>query len=134
MKQAAYSGGLLFSNAMLDFRFSAIGACLVLSAGLLSACSVSDQTSETAAPTSVPTTVRTDADRRAIYNSNGVPSSGGYAVPDATPNRVRLGEQAADINSQKRIENVNTNDPNNTSPETRLQRLNYDAPLPDTAR
>ncbi|WP_460551402.1 hypothetical protein [Hymenobacter daeguensis] len=119
---------------MLDIRFSAIGACLALSAGLLAACSVSEQTSETAAPTSVPTEVRTDADRRAIYNSNGVPSSGGYAVPDATPNRVRLGEQAAGINNQKRIENVNTNDPNNTSPETRLQRLNYDAPLPDTTR
>lgn len=125
---------MLCPELMLDFRFSVIGICLVLSASLLSACSISEQTSETAAPTSVPTTVRTDADRRAIYNSNGVPSSGGYAVPDATPNRVRLGEQAAGINNQKRIENVNTNDPNNTSPETRLQRLNYDAPLPDTTR
>ena len=104
---------------------------LVLALGvvLLSACSVSEQTGETAAPTSVPTTVRTDADRRAIYNSNGTGTSGGYAVPDATPRRVRLGEQAASINSQKRIENVNTNDPNNTSPETRLQRLNYDPPV-----
>ncbi|MBO2009665.1 hypothetical protein [Hymenobacter negativus] len=120
---------------MLDFRFSAIDTRLALSmAVLLSACSVSEQTAETAAPTAVPTEVRTDADRRAIYNSNGVPSSSGYAVPDATPNRVRLGEQAAGINNQKRIENVNTNDPNNTSPETRLQRLNYDAPLPDTTR
>ena len=134
MKQTADSGGLLCFKIMLDFRFSAVSTCLVLSAGLLSSCSVSEQTSETASPTSVPTEVRTDADRRAIYNSNGVPSSGGYAVPDATPNRVRLGEQAAGINNQKRIENVNTNDPNNTSPETRLQRLNYDAPLPDTTR
>lgn len=107
---------------------------LALGMALLTACSVSEQTSETAAPTTVPTTVRTDADRRAIYNSNGTGSSNGYAVPDATPNRVRLGEQAASINSQKRIENVNTNDPNNTSPETRMQRLNYDAPLPDTSR
>ena len=119
-----------FVKVMSIFRFITAGFGLTFGMSLLAACSVSEQTSETAAPT----TVRTDADRRAIYNSNGVPSSGGYAVPDATPNRVRLGEQAAGINSQRRIENVNTNDPNNTSPETRLQRLNYDAPLPDTAR
>ena len=102
---------------------------------LLSGCSVSEQTSETAAPTAVPTEVRTDADRRAIYNNNGAPSGNtGYAVPDATPNRVRLGEQAADINREKRIENVNTDDPNNTTPETRLRRLNNNAPAPlDTA-
>ena len=99
---------------------------------LLPACSVSEQTSEKAAPTSVPTTVRTDADRRAIYNSNGAGTNS--AVPDATPNRMRLGEQAAEINRQKRIENVNTNDPNNTTPETRLQRLNYDPPVDTTRR
>ena len=101
--------------------------------GTLAACSVSDQVSET--PSAVPTEVRTDADRRALYNSNGAPSSTGYAVPDATPNRVRLGEQAADINREKRIENVNTDDPNNTTPETRLRRLNNNAPVPlDTSR
>jgi len=105
--------------------------CLVLA---LSACTATEQTAETATPTAVPTSVNSDADRRAIYNSNGAGTVGGREVPDATPNRVRLGEQAAGINSQRRIENVNTNDPNNTSPETRLQRLNYDAPLPDTAR
>lgn len=107
---------------------------LALSASFLTACSVSEQTSETAAPTSVPTEVRTDADRRAIYNSNGTSTSQGYAVPDATPNRMRLGEQASDINRQKRIENVNTNDPNNTTPETRLQRLNYPSAPADTTR
>lgn len=102
--------------------------------GLVS-CSVSDQVSETAAPSTLPTEVRTDADRRALYNSNGAPSRSGYAVPDATPNRVRLGEQAADINREKRIENVNTDDPNTTTPETRLRRLNYNAPVPlDTVR
>lgn len=119
---------------MKKFRNLTVCPLLVLGAGLLSSCSVSEQTSETATPTSVPTTVRTDADRRAIYNSNGVGTSGGYAVPDATPNRVRLGEQAADINRQKRIENVNTNDPNNTTQETRMQRLNYAAPLDTTRR
>ena len=121
---------------MLTFQLFTARPWLALgTAALLSACSVSEQTSETAAPTSTPTEVRTDADRRAIYNSNGAGTSNGYAVPDATPNRVRLGEQAAGINSQKRIENVNTNDPNNTTPETRLQRLNTNIPAPlDTAR
>ncbi|WP_310396233.1 hypothetical protein [Hymenobacter sp.] len=102
-----------------------IGAML-----LLPACTAAEQTGERAAPAAVvPSEVRTDADRRAIYNSNGTNS----AVPDATPNRVRLGEQAADINRQKRIENTNTNDPNNTTPETRLQRLNYGSAA-DTVR
>jgi hypothetical protein len=119
------------SSSSLFAVFSGLSATAIL----LSACSVSEQTTETAAPTSIPTEVRTDADRRAIYNSNGTRSANGYPVPDATPNRVRLGEQAAGINSQKRIENVNTNDPNNTSPETRLQRLNYAAPVSvDTTR
>ena len=102
---------------------------LALTTGL-TACSVSDQAAETSAPTATPTEVRTDADRRAIYNSNGVPSRSGTAVPDANPNAVHLGEQAADINREKRIENVNTDDPNTTTPETRLKRLNGNAPVP----
>ena len=114
------------------FRLINSIAALSLAASL-AACSVSDQVSET--PSAVPTEVRTDADRRALYNSNGAPSRTGYAVPDATPNRVRLGEQAAEINREKRIENVNTDDPNNTTPETRLRRLNNNAPVPlDTSR
>jgi len=84
----------------------------------------SEQSAETSAPSAVPTQVRTDADRRAIYN-NGV--GAGSSVPDATPNRVRLGEQASDINRAQRLENGNSNDPNTTTPETRLQRLNYPA-------
>lgn len=121
-------------TCFLFFRLNnSLGALLL--AGALASCSVSDQASETAAPSAVPTEVRSDADRRAIYNSNGAPSRSGYAVPDATPNRVRLGEQAADINREKRIENVNTDDPNNTPPETRLRRLNSNAPAPlDTTR
>ena len=114
---------------MTNFRILTGCMGLALDAALLSACTATEQRAETAAPSAVPTEVRSDADRRAIYNSNGTTS----AVPDATPNRVRLGEQAADINRQKRIENVNTNDPNNTPPETRIQRLNYDPPV-DTAR
>lgn len=112
---------------MIHFRIFPASVGVLLSVGLLAGCTASEQTAESAAPISVPTEVRTDADRRAIYN-NGAGASPGGAVPDATPNRVRLGEQAADINRQKRIENVNTNDPNNTSPETRMQRLQTTAP------
>ena len=114
-------------------NFRVLTGCRLLLAGaLLPACMASEQPAETANPAAVPREVRTDADRRAIYNSAGT-GTGGSAVPDATPNRVRLGEQAADINRQKRIENANTNDPNNTTPETRLRRLGYDAPA-DTQR
>ncbi|SFQ60756.1 hypothetical protein [Hymenobacter arizonensis] len=111
---------------------------VVLAFGLLlSGCTTSEQSGERATPAApssrvsapaasdVPTEVRTDADRRAIYNSSGANSS----VPDATPNRVRLGNQASDINRQKRIENLNTDQPNNTTPETRIQRLSYDPPV-----
>lgn len=68
----------------------------------------------------LPTQIRTDADRQAVYNSG---TRSGAAIPDATPGRVRLGEQAARSNSRQRIENVNTNDPNTSTPETRLRRL-----------
>ena len=115
---------------MTHLRIPAVLPLLLLGTAFGS-CTATDQRAETAAPSAVPTEVRTDADRRAIYNSNG--SGTNSAVPDATPNRVRLGEQAADINRQKRIENVNTNDPNTTTPETRLRRLNYDSPA-DTLR
>ena len=101
-----------------------------LAALLLGGCTAAEQSTESSVPrTSAPTEVRTDADRRAIYNNGGTRS----AVPDATPNRVRLGEQASDINRAKRIENANTNDPNTTTPETRLQRLKHDFPA-DTLR
>ena len=116
-------------SSFLLFRLHS-GLSALLLAGSLAACSVTDQVSETAAPSATPSAVRTDADRRALYNSNGVPGRAGSAVPDATPNRVRLGEQAADINREKRIENINTDDPNNTTPETRLRRLNNNAPAP----
>lgn len=96
----------------------------------LSGCTAAEQTAETATPSVTPTTVNSDADRRAIYNSNGG-TTGENARPDATPNTQRLGEQAADINRRKRIETLNTNDANNTTPETRLQRLDNDAPQPE---
>ena len=118
---------------MIQFRIPHGYIACVLGTGLLAACTATEQTAERATPSGpVPTQVVTDADRRAIYNSNG--SGTNSAVPDATPNRVRLGEQASDINRQKRIENANTNDPNTSSPETRLQRLGYDPPVDTTRR
>ncbi|MBD2766536.1 hypothetical protein IC235_01360 [Hymenobacter sp. BT664] len=117
---------------MMNIRLSTGGPALALGALLLSACTAAEQTTETSAPSATPTQVRTDADRRAIYNGNGAGSSS--AVPDATPNRVRLGEQAADINREKRIETLNTNDPNTTTPETRMQRLNNDPPVDNPRR
>lgn len=99
---------------------------------VLAACTAAEQSAETTTPAAaVPAEVRTDADRQAIYrNGSGSHST---AVPDATPNRVRLGEQAADINRQKRIENGNTNDPNTSTPESRIQHLKSNAPA-DTLR
>lgn len=96
--------------------------------GLATGCSTTDSVSEGERPR-VPAEIRTDADRQAAYNSG---AGYGGSVPDATPNRVPLGEQASGINSRKRPESVNTNDPNTTSPETRLRRLNG-APV-DTLR
>lgn len=92
---------------------------------LLPACTATEQSTEQAAPGAAATEVSTDAERRAAYNNGSTDA----AVPDATPNRVRLGEQASDINRAKRIENVNTNDPNTTTPETRIQRLKTDPPV-----
>lgn len=82
----------------------------------------------------MPTEVVTDADRRALYNSNGQVRSAatGIPIPDATPNTQRLGEQASDINRFKRLETLNTNDANNSTTETRMQRL--DESIPDTLR
>ena len=115
---------------MMIFRIFTGSLTVALSTWLLAACTAAEQTTETSTPSSTPTEVRTDADRRAIYNSNGAGTNS--AVPDATPNRMRLGEQAADINRQKRIGTLNTNDPNNTTPETRIQRLDYDPPANST--
>ena len=93
---------------------------LPLFALFFTSCMATEQSVESSAAGQVPREVRTDADRRAIYengrNTNTSP------VPDATPNTQRLGEQASDINRRKRVETVNTNDPNTSTPETRVQR------------
>jgi nitrous oxide reductase accessory protein NosL len=111
-----------------SLRTAALGLPL-----LLAACTASERTAENAAPRSIPTEVTTDADRRAIYNANA--PRGAFSTspaPDATPNTMRLGEQASDINRLKRPETLNTNDANNTTNETRLQRI--DQGIPDTLR
>jgi hypothetical protein len=115
------------------FRFSLRAAASLAFPLALAACSASERTAESAAPRSVPTEVVTDADRRAIYNANAPRGTApAAAVPDATPNTLRLGEQASDINRLKRPETLNTNDANITTNETRLQRI--DQGIPDTLR
>jgi len=101
---------------------------VLIASALLEACTTAQEGTELEQPR-VPTAIRSDADRQAAYNSN---VGYGGSVPDATPGRVVLGEQASGINNRKRPESVNTNDPNTTTPETRLRRLN-DAPV-DTLR
>ncbi|HEX8425964.1 hypothetical protein [Hymenobacter sp.] len=103
----------------LDTRFI-IAALLVGSSGLTTACFTSESAAEVERPV-LPTQITTDAERQAAYNSG---AGYGGSVPDATPGRVRPGEQASGINSRKRPETLNTNDPNNTPNETRLRRLN----------
>ncbi|SNR68803.1 MULTISPECIES: hypothetical protein [Hymenobacter] len=91
-------------------------------ATLLGACTTSQETStEENAVRRTPTRILTDADRQAAYNSN---AGYGGSVPDATPGRVQLGQQASGINSRKRPETLNTNDNNTSTPETRLRRVN----------
>ncbi|TDN37548.1 hypothetical protein E4631_01375 [Hymenobacter sp. UV11] len=116
------------------FRLTCRAVALALPPLLLAACSATERTAETATPRSVPTEVVTDADRRAIYNANAPAGSAARntPVPDATPNTLRLGEQASDINRLKRPETLNTNDANITTTETRLQRI--DQSIPDTLR
>ena len=88
---------------------------------LLGACTTSETVGEEAAVRRPPARILTDADRQAAYNSN---AGYGGSVPDATPGRVPIREQASGINSRKRPETLNTNDNNTTTPETRLRRVN----------
>ncbi|UOQ74326.1 hypothetical protein [Hymenobacter cellulosilyticus] len=103
--------------------------CLLTGAAWLTACTASQESSAEVDRAPLPSTIRTDADRQAAYNSN---AGYGGSAPDATPGRVDIREQAARSNARQRVENVNTNDPNNTSTETRLRRLDG-APV-DTVR
>lgn len=104
----------------LDSRLF-IAALLIGSSSLTTACFTSQETTAEVERPALPTQITTDAERQAAYNSG---AGYGGSVPDATPGRVRLGEQASSINSRKRQETLNTNDPNTTTNETRLRRLN----------
>lgn len=104
----------------LDSRLF-IAALLISSSGLTTACFTSQETAAEVERPALPNQITTDAERQAAYNSG---AGYGGSVPDATPGRVRLGEQASGINSRKRPESLNTNDPNTTTNETRLRRLN----------
>ena len=99
---------------------------LLLPALLLAACTATERSAEGSAAGRRPTEVRTDADRRALYdNGRNTRTS---PMPDATPNTQRLGEQAADINRRKRIETINTDAPNTTPTETRVQEQQQNVP------
>jgi hypothetical protein len=128
------------------FRFFLRAASLGLPLAL-AACSASELTTENAAPRAapatpltetatpgvVPTAVNSDADRRAIYNANAPRGTAArQPIPDATPNTLRLGEQASDINRLKRPETLNTNDANITTTETRMQRIDQAIPTQQT--
>ncbi|SDX74570.1 hypothetical protein [Hymenobacter psychrophilus] len=95
---------------------------LLPAALLLAGCTTSQETrsEETSVRQRVPNRILTDADRQAAYNSN---AGYGGATPDATPGRVRPGEQASGINSQKNPESLNTDNNNTATPETRLRRV-----------
>ena len=111
--------------------FSPFFGCIALATtALLAACTAAEQPAETAAPRATPTAVGSDADRRAIYESNGG-TTGAQPVPDATPNTLRLGEAAAGTGARQRVGNLNTNESNLITPETQLQREQYDAPPPE---
>ncbi|MBO0357463.1 hypothetical protein J0X19_05865 [Hymenobacter sp. BT186] len=100
----------LFTIALL------LGVC-----NLTTACFTTQESAAEVDRPRVPSQITTDAERQAAYNSG---AGYGGSVPDATPGRVRLGEQASGINSRKRPESLNTNDANTTTNETRLRRLN----------
>lgn len=110
--------------------FYTLGRVLLLGSVGLAACTASQESSAEVDRAPLPTAIRTDADRQAAYNSN---AGYGGSVPDATPGRVPVREQASSSNARKRVESINTNEPNNTTPETRLRRLNG-APLDTTRR
>ncbi|MCC3158883.1 hypothetical protein LJ737_16695 [Hymenobacter sp. 15J16-1T3B] len=102
---------------MTSCRYLTLAVAGLLALGL-GACTASDSAVET---DRAPTEIRSDADRQAAYN-RGIGAGG--AAPDATPYRVpQVREQAAASGGRQRIETINTNDPNNTTQETRMRRI-----------
>jgi len=89
------------------------------------ACTSAKENSEYNA--AVPTTIQSDADRRAIYNNGSAVNT---SVPSSVPRR--LDNQASEINRQKNIENRSVNNSNNEPLEVRTRELGR--PTVDTLR
>jgi hypothetical protein len=89
---------------------------------MMIACTSARETNEYNA--TAPTTIESDADRRAIYNNAG------DTRPISRP--PNLNNQASEINRQKNIEDPNVNNPNNKPAEARTMEIGR--PAPDTIR
>ena len=89
---------------------------------VIAACTSARETNEYNA--TVPSTIQTDADRRAIYNNAA--ANGPIARPPSLNNR------ASEINRKKNIENRSENNPHNKPLEVRT--LETGRPLSDTTR
>ncbi|MGV3589564.1 MAG: hypothetical protein ACO1OF_21330 [Adhaeribacter sp.] len=76
------------------------------------ACTSARETNEYNA--AVPSTIQSDADRRAIYNN---------ADTRPIPRQPNLNNQASEINRQKKIEDRSVNNPSNNPTEVRTMEL-----------
>jgi len=81
------------------------------------ACTSAKENSEFNA--AVPTTIQSDADRRAIYNNGSTVNNS--STPSSVPRR--LDNQASEINRQKNIDNRGVNEPSNEPLEERTREL-----------
>lgn len=86
------------------------------------ACTSARETNEYNA--TVPSTIKSDVDRRAIYNN--APTTNPISRP---PN---LNDRASEINRQKNIENYHENNPHNKPLEVRT--LEMQRTIPDSLR
>jgi hypothetical protein len=96
---------------------------LIAGVGLgIGACTSAKESNEFNA--AVPTTIQSDADRRAIYNNAG------NSAPISRP--PNLNDQASEVNRQKNIEDRGVNQPHNKPLEVRTRELSR--PVADTTR
>jgi len=90
------------------------------------ACTSTKENSEYNA--AAPTTIQSDADRRAIYNNGSTVNN--TSPPSSVPRR--LDNQASEINRQKNVEERGVNESNNKPLEVRTRELGR--PAADTLR
>ncbi|MDB5264083.1 MAG: hypothetical protein JWQ14_3366 [Adhaeribacter sp.] len=109
-------------NSVEERTGKAMQAVMAVVGMMMIACTSARETNEYNA--TAPTTIQSDADRRAIYNNAGT------TQPLSRP--PNLNNRASEINRQKNIENPGTNNPNNKPPEVRVMEMGR--PLPDTIR